>query len=130
MVKAYKSKRKSYNKQVLAWEENKAKCNYLVLSHCPRALEHQLKNSSKWEETENNQDVVALLKMVRDITHNKKERNESVMTVVESNIELYTITRAPGDLSTNTTRFSRRKLIPSTRTEATPGTIPWSLNYI
>ena len=60
-VEEYKSKRKVYNDQVLAWKRNKAKCYYLVLSHCPRALEHQLKNSSKWDETESNQDVVALL---------------------------------------------------------------------
>ena len=56
----YKTKRKVYNDQVLAWRENKTKCYHLVLSHCPRALEHQLKNSSKWEETEGNLDVVAL----------------------------------------------------------------------
>ena len=81
-VEEYKAERKVYNKQVLAWKEKKAKCYYLVLSHYPRALEHQLKNSSKWEETEGNQDVVALLKMIRDITHNKKERKDSMMTSV------------------------------------------------
>ena len=52
-VEEYKSKQKVYNEQVLAWKENKAKCYYLVLSHCPRALEHQLKNFSKWDKTEN-----------------------------------------------------------------------------
>ena len=82
---------------MLAWKENKAKCYYLVLSHCPRALEHQLKNSTKWEETEGNQDVVALLQMIRDITHNKKERKESVMTIVESDVELYTIHQGSGE---------------------------------
>ena len=35
-VEEYKAERKVYNKQVLAWKENKAKCYYLVLSHCPR----------------------------------------------------------------------------------------------
>ena len=44
---------------MLPRKENKAKCYYLVLSHFPRVLEHQLKNSSKWEETEDNQDVIA-----------------------------------------------------------------------
>ena len=44
MVEEYKAERKIYNKQVLDWKENNAKCYYLVLSHCPRALEHQLKN--------------------------------------------------------------------------------------
>ena len=46
--------------------------------------------------TEDDQDVVALLKMIRDITHNKKERRESVMTVVESNVELFTIVQETG----------------------------------
>ena len=46
-VEEYTVKCKVYNDQVLAWKENNAKCYYLVLSHCPRALEHQLKNSSK-----------------------------------------------------------------------------------
>ena len=96
-VEEYKSKRKIYNDQVLAWKENKAKCYYLVLSHCPRALEHQLKNSTKWDETEGNQDVVALLQMIRDITHNKKERKESVMTIVESDVELFAIFQSPGE---------------------------------
>ena len=72
----YKTKRKVYNDQVLAWRENKTKCYHLVLSHCPRALEHQLKNSSKWEETEGNLDVVALLKMIRDTTHKKGEEGK------------------------------------------------------
>ena len=40
---------------------------------------------------EGNQDVVALLKMIMDITHNKKERKESVVTIVASDVELYTI---------------------------------------
>ena len=96
-VEQYKADRKVYSEQVMAWKENKAKCYYLVLSHCPRALEHQLKNSTKWDETESNQDVVALLQMIRDITHNKKERKESVMAIVESDLELYTIAHDPGE---------------------------------
>ena len=96
-VKEYKAERNIYNEQVLAWKENRAKCYYLVLSHCPRALEHQLKNSLKWEETESNQDVVAPLKMIRDIIHNKKERKESTMTIVESDVEIFTIQQDSGE---------------------------------
>ena len=40
---------------------------------------------------ESNQDVVVFLQMVRDIIHNKKERKESVMTIVESDVELFMI---------------------------------------
>ena len=90
-VEEYKSKRKVYNDQMLAWKENKAKCYYFVLSHSLRALEYQLKNSSKWEETEGNQYVAVLLKRTRKITQNKKERKKSVMTTMESDVELYTL---------------------------------------
>ena len=34
----YKAEQKVYNEQVLAWKENKAKCYYLVLSHCPQGI--------------------------------------------------------------------------------------------
>ena len=104
-VEEYKAERKVYTEQVLAWKENKAKCYYLVLLHCSRALEHQLKNSPKWDETESNQDVVALLQMIRDITHNNKERKESIMAIVESDFELYTIARTQGSHWTSTTRY-------------------------
>ena len=82
---------------MLTWKKDKANSYYLVLTLCPRALEHQLKNSSTWEETESNQDVVAFLKMIRDIAHSKKGGKESVMTNVESDVELFTITQAPGE---------------------------------
>ena len=57
---------------------------------------HEKQSSCKWDETEGNQDVVAFLKMIRDITHNKKERKESAMTIVESDMELFTIHQAQG----------------------------------
>ena len=44
--------------------------------------------------------MVALLKMIRDITNitnNKKERKESVMAIVESDVELYTIHQGSGE---------------------------------
>ena len=68
----------------------------MVLSHCPKELEQELRNSTKWAGTECDQDVVALLLMIRDITHNKKERKESVMTTVESDVELFTIVQEQG----------------------------------
>ena len=101
----------------------------MVLSHCPRALEHQLKNSSKWEETESNQDVVDLLKMIRNITHNKKATKKSVMTIVESDVKLFTIHIGSGETLDEYYKVLRPRLIPSTRTEATPGTTPWSTLY-
>ena len=68
--------------------------------------------------------MVSLLKTIRDIIYNKKERNESVMTIVESNVELFTIYQAQGDRWTSITRSSKHRSIPLTRMEATPGTTP------
>ena len=78
---------------------------------CPTA---QRNNSTTCRETESNQDVVALFKMIRYITNNKKEREESVMT-----------SKSQGSHLATTTRSLRRKhkLTPPTRTEAMPGTI-------
>ena len=95
-VDEFKLKRRAFQEQEAAWKENKAKCYYLVLSHCPKEFEQELWNSTKWAATEADQDMVALLLMIRDITHNKKEWKESVMTTVESNIELFTIIQEPG----------------------------------
>ena len=41
--------------------------------------------------------MFALLKMIRDTTHNEKERKESVITIVESDVELFTVHRAQGE---------------------------------
>ena len=125
-VDKYKAQRNICDEQVLAWKENKAECYYLVFVPLPRALEHQLKNSSKWEETESNQDVVDLLKMIRNITHNKKATKKSVMTIVESDVKLFTIHIGSGETLDEYYKVLRPRLIPSTRTEATPGITPWS----
>ena len=73
-VEDYTNKRRAFQEQAAAWKENKAKCYYLVLSHCPKELEQELQNLTKWTETEDNPDVVALLMMIRDITHKRSER--------------------------------------------------------
>ena len=39
--------------------------------------------------------MIALLLMIRDITHNKKESKERVMTLVQSDVELFTTTQDP-----------------------------------
>ena len=41
--------------------------------------------------------MAALLQIIGDVTHNKKERKESVMTIVESDVELFMIYQSPGE---------------------------------
>ena len=63
-VDKYKSKRKTLQKRKGALEDNKAKCYYLVLSHCPKELETELRNLSKWATAEEEQEAITLLLMV------------------------------------------------------------------
>ena len=73
-----------------AWKENRGKCYYLVLQHCPPELKTELKNLARWEASASNTDVVVLLLTIRDVMHHKKERVQSTMGLVESDSALYT----------------------------------------
>ena len=73
-----------------AWKDNKGKGYCLVLHHCPSEPKTELKNSARWEAATSNADVVALLLIIRDVMHNKKERAQSTIGLMESNVTLYT----------------------------------------
>ena len=51
-VDDFKIERRAFQEREAAWKENRAKCYYLVLSHCPKELEQELRNSTKWAATE------------------------------------------------------------------------------
>ena len=74
----------SFRKKTKAWQKNQAKCYYLILSHCPTELEQKLRNTTQWAETKADQDMIAFLKMIQDVTHNMKEQKENVTSVVET----------------------------------------------
>ena len=85
-----------------AWKDNKGKGYCLVLHHCPSEPKTELKNSARWEAATSNTDVVALLLIIRDVMHNKKERAQITMDLVESNVTLYTaVLNEPDTLSKN-----------------------------
>ena len=69
---------------------NKGKCYYLILQHCPPELKTELKNLARWEPAAANSDVVVLLLIIQDVIHNKKERAQSTMALVESDPALFT----------------------------------------
>ena len=85
-VKEYLKKYKFYNEGTKAWTENKGKCYYLILQHCPPELKTELKNSAQWAADTNG---VALLLIIRDVMHNKKERAQSTIGLVESDTTLF-----------------------------------------
>ena len=85
----YLSKKNRYDNQELEWEELDAKGYSLILQHCPPELTAELKNIDSWTDTEDKRSVVMLLKMIRNIAHNVKQRKQSIMLTVANNSELY-----------------------------------------
>ena len=60
---------KNYVKDQDAWIENRARTYNLFLQHCPPDVDVELKNQSTWTTGQDEQNVVTLLIMIRDITH-------------------------------------------------------------
>ena len=61
-----------------------------VLQHCPPDIEAELKNQSTWTSEQDKQNVVTLLLMICDITHNMRDNKQVVMTIVECAVEMNT----------------------------------------
>ena len=53
-------------------------------------MEAELKNDTNWLVVRSDQDSIALLLMIRDMTHNMKESRQGTMAIVETAVELAT----------------------------------------
>ena len=69
----------------------------LVLQHCDHGLKEELKTLNKWRKNEEDQDLVGVLTMIRDLTHGLKQKKFGTTAIVECEYELDTTTQAPGD---------------------------------
>ena len=72
-VGEYMDAKKTYDTKRECWRKNNTRGWALVMVHCTRELEAELKNSSRWEQVSKDRSVVGILEMIRDIAHNKKE---------------------------------------------------------
>ena len=79
----------TYKEGTKSLAENKGKCYYLVLQQYPSELNTKLKNSAPWEAAAMYTDCVALLLIMLDVMHNKKEWAHSKRSLAESNTILY-----------------------------------------
>ena len=79
-----------YKEGTKAWTENKGKCYYLILQHCPPELKTELKNLARWKPATAYTDLVALLLIIWDVTHNTKKRAQSTIGLDKSNMALLT----------------------------------------
>ena len=78
---------KKYKKYQGAWIETRARTYNLVLQHCLPNVKAELKNQSTWTGGKDKQNVVTLLLMIRNITHNMRESEQGVMAIVECAVE-------------------------------------------
>ena len=68
------------------WEENGKRVYSLILQHCHPTLELKIPEQTGWILVCNYRDMVGLLKLIRNITHNQDETNHAAMSVVEFNM--------------------------------------------
>ena len=73
-----------------AWKENNARVYTIVLQNCPKDLEAELRNHTKWNATELTQDEISLLGIIREVTLNLKESRQGTINFVKCNVELNT----------------------------------------
>ena len=62
----------------------------MVLQHCPPDVEAEIKNQSTWNAGQEDQNMVTLILMIRDITHYTREIKKGVMAIVECAVEMHT----------------------------------------
>ena len=72
-LEEYTANNMEYKKDMKDWAENCARIYYLVLLHCPPGLIAELQNHSRWIDGKALQNCIALLMMIRDLTHRTKE---------------------------------------------------------
>ena len=62
----------NYMRDERQWKVDNGKIYNLVLQHCDHGLKEELKTLDKWRQTEEDQDSVGVLTMIRDSTHGLK----------------------------------------------------------
>ena len=80
----YLRKKRNYDNQLKNWDENNAKGYYLVLQHCPKELEADLRNQDSWKTSEDLRSIIAILLLIQDLFFNKTDRKRSIMATVEA----------------------------------------------
>ena len=92
----YLTKKRRYNAHMDNCYENNAKGYYLVLQHCSKEIEAELRNQDSCKAAEDARSVIAILLLIRDFSFNKTYRKRSIMATVESDADLYLGMQQPG----------------------------------
>ena len=65
----YTEELKGHNTDKSEWEDNGPRIFNLILVHCPTTLITKMEAQPGYDDCKDNQDIAALLKLIRDITH-------------------------------------------------------------
>ena len=69
----------------------------MVLLHCPPGLIADIQNHSRWIDGKALQDCIALLLIIRDLTHGMKETRQGTMALVQVHVNVFTTTQRPNE---------------------------------
>lgn len=97
-VMEYTKHIKVRNAYVHEWEDNGPRLFNLILHHCPPTLVLKMEGQQQYENCKDYQDPVALLVILRDVTHKHDATNNSAMAIVKSDMELYLSFQGKTDL--------------------------------
>ena len=64
------------------WASNNQVIFNLFLSHCSPEMETKLQGMKTWSEINETQDGLKLIKLIRNITHNRDETAQAMLDVV------------------------------------------------
>ena len=120
MINVCMKEYENYMRDERQWKVDNGKIYNLVLQHCDLGLKEELKTLDKWRKTEEDQDSVGVLTMIRDSTHGLKQKNFRTMAIVECEYELDTPTQAPGD----TIKWFHRVFLAQLATSRAHGGMP------
>ena len=76
MVDEYHGGYKTHKEDTNAWAKNKGKYYYLILQKYPPELKTKLKDLARWEAAVANAVVGALLLIIWDVMHNKRNKQK------------------------------------------------------
>ena len=85
----YQKDIEKYIEDQTTWERVNKKLFNLMLTHCTPEMEMKLQSMSGWETVEDDQDGLELAKLIRDILHQKDEKEQSALECVAADKALF-----------------------------------------
>jgi hypothetical protein len=85
----YENDLKQYVEDKSTWIRVNKKIYNLMLTHCTPEMEMKLQSMRDWEQVEDDQDGLELGKLIRDVLHQKDEKEQSALECVAADKALF-----------------------------------------